>query len=167
MCSWNYIWKIYNEQRNSLKWLGTTIPMFILHLQLKSSWNCCSKRWTGKSVESGGRSAPPSGNRWNQVDLGQSWTCLNRPIKAECDGQDSNRSCSSWHSHSQRQNWKMKAEIELAAGFIVKLAIRGPEHVDTNRHQRLLFFKELINLLRGRFTVSRIDSHISNCHNNF
>jgi hypothetical protein len=54
----------------------------------------------------------------------------------------------------------MKAEIELAARFIVKLAIRGPKHVNTNPHQRLLFFKELMHLLRDRFTVSGIDSHV-------
>ena len=46
----------------------------------------------------------------------------------------------------------MKAEIELAARFIVKLAFRGPENVNTNHHQRLLFFKELMHLLRDRFT---------------
>jgi hypothetical protein len=61
----------------------------------------------------------------------------------------------------------MKAEIELAARFIVKLAIRGPEHVNTNDHQRLLFFKELMNLLRDRFTVSRIDSRNLFYTNNF
>ena len=48
----------------------------------------------------------------------------------------------------------MKAEIELAARYIVKLAIRGPKHVNTNPRQRLLFFRELMHLLQDRFTVS-------------
>ena len=49
----------------------------------------------------------------------------------------------------------MKAEINLVASFIVKLAISGPKPVRASHQQRLRFLEELMNLLHQRMPGHR------------
>ena len=52
----------------------------------------------------------------------------------------------------------MKAEIDLAAKYIVKRIISGQMHANASHNQRSVFFFELVNLLHERFTVSHVIS---------